>query len=165
MALEYFEYTEISRYQRLFTRAFYKVLSLLPEKEQEGRTGVYVSFGQKNGLVIVTFHAAEPNIVKAPKYHHCVGEKVFRLGQHPEHNTSAQSANEELEQYPGAFRTAEYDEPDSLIVSVSGLPSGAADTAVGLLALWNMKEINPNWAEVIGDGNHYWTTLHDEMVG
>lgn len=141
-----FEETDVVRFKRHFQTAFRRVASLVGDP---ARTGVYAAIANKLGIVIVSFVVGEPNIEKAPKYFHCAGEKCFRLGQHPDHLTSAESANEKMEQYPGAWRTAGYVQPNSLIVSVSGLPTGDADTAVGLYAMAEMKEIPVSWADYI----------------
>ena len=67
-------------------------------------------------IVLLTFVGSVPEEKKA-KYFAFAQEKAKRLFGHPEHLTSEESKNDDLQQYGGAIRGRRY------IYSFSGLPA------------------------------------------
>ena len=163
MRLSVVDYAVVPVIQPAFDEAFTDVTALVGDLS---RTGAYGAIGNHKGIVLVTFVICQPNPEKAEKYFRCAGEKIFRLGQHPDHLTSDESANEAEGQFGGAFRS---NPNGGHIISVSGLPTARADTAVGLLAMRNLQMITPNFAEKIswapGGPNEYWQKLMEQIVG
>jgi len=146
-----FGYTEVARYQRRFGESLQRIIPICSDPL---RTGAFCSIGTEQGLVLVTFPLLFPPVEKWEKYHRLAGEKVWRLGQHPDHIMGRESADESREQYGGAFRTAPYGQ-NGFIVAVSGLPLMEEDEAVGMWGLWRMKEIDFSTSPSL---SHHWIT-------
>jgi len=146
-----FDYPEVARYQRRLEESLRRIIPICSDPL---RTGAFGSIGNENGLVLVTFPLLLPPMEKWEKYHRLVGEKVWRLGQHPEHIMGRESMDESREQYGGAFRTAPYGQK-GYIVAVSGLPLVEEDEAVGMWGLWRMKEIDFSTSPSL---SHHWIT-------
>lgn len=86
-------------------------------------------------------------------------EKSMRLGEHPDHIGSSQSANEIQEKYGGSIRIRKWR------ITFSGLPDGKQDEAVVLIACLKSELITYEeaytLAEELGCDEIYWAALNE----
>lgn len=82
----------------------------------------------KTGIPYLTLGLGQAMPEKWEKYLEFSMEKARRLAAHPEHVCSAQSRNDQTNQWPGAIRTRK------IIISFSGLPWEIDETYCLLLA-------------------------------
>jgi hypothetical protein len=99
------------------------------------RGGCYCMMDARTGKIVLLVLLGEFAYEKRDKYMAFAAEKCARLYAHPEHWTSAESANDAAEQYAGAIRGRQY------LHSFSGLPS-EGDSLLSLLSAENLGDIS-----------------------
>ena len=99
--------------------------------------GYYCSARGLDGFPLLISSIGTPNPEKLDKYFAFCQEKALRLAGHPEHNLSLESADDDLNQFPGAVRGS--DEIDSF----SGLP-GRLDEVVSAKVLLARMQLSPD---------------------
>ncbi|MBI3115544.1 MAG: hypothetical protein HYZ09_03595 [Candidatus Kerfeldbacteria bacterium] len=140
------------------TLAVQKFTELFPEEQ---RTGGWLGIGAREGNILHRAQIGEVPKDKADRYHRLAGEKIERLGRHPEHQTSRESRNPDADEWGGAVRAAD------LIFSFSGLPE-LGDEAVALVLAVEITNLPIGEAMHRAKGNHYflplWEAVHRELV-
>src|SRR5579862_8648915 len=92
----------------------------------EGKLGCYICVGcAADGFPLLISSIADPLEVKREKYLELAQEKVRRLGSHPEHNLSRESADEKLDLYPGGVRGID------VLMSTSAYPADVDEIVSG----------------------------------
>ncbi|MEI8061032.1 MAG: hypothetical protein WCG99_01935 [Candidatus Berkelbacteria bacterium] len=162
--------------------------------DDPSRSGVYWSLSSGTGRIYSVMMAGEPPDEKVLRYNGFAVEKPTRLGQHPEHLTSDESADPDPEagKFGGAFRlhwppiTEEDHEKNMrdraqaiigeaqssvftdrpVIMAVSGLSLAHHDSAVGMLALKRLGVITEDDIGTLirRTGNDFWPIVYDEYT-
>jgi len=112
---------------RLVDDAFRRTNDVLPEHDKR-LGGFFCIANGKTGLPYLVKVVGNPPEDKREAYFFFAREKARRLAEHPEHMSSWESRNPELDQWGGAVRRGDF------IFSFSGLPE-LADEALILCLL------------------------------
>ncbi|MBU1033110.1 MAG: hypothetical protein ABII13_01360 [Patescibacteria group bacterium] len=99
------------------------------DEDEKWRKGGWFCLISEDGMILVYDPMGEVPSDKNEKYRSFSIEKATRLWKHPEHTTSRQSRNEDLDHYSGAIRARNH------VFSFSGLPE-LWDEALMLYIAW-----------------------------
>lgn len=129
-----------------------KIVPAIATEFGNGSNGGYLYFGDNNNNKLFLIPVGRPADAKKEKYASLAEEKATRLYQHPTHDLSWQSMNEEMEQYQGAIKLVS---PYYAFMSFSGFPA-PVDEGLCLVLSRKSELLSPQGMETLSNisGNY-----------